>query len=229
MRETTDSDPETRRLEALWSGEFGDAYVERNRGAGLNRGRFWQSILSEFPSRRILEVGCNLGCNLRWIAEMVPPTDVFGIDVNEKALKELHTTLPSINVVRSLARRLPFRNCGFDLVITMGLLMHQPENTLSLVMAEIVRCSWRYVFCGEYYAEDPTEVPYRGQRNALIKRDFGRIYQELFPGLQLRKQGFLSREQGWDNVTYWVFEKYWEPESEGSLLSSSSDGTLQDP
>lgn len=207
MRKATDSDPEARRLEALWSGEFGDAYVERNRGTGENRGPFWQSILTEFPSRPILEVGCNVGWNLRWIAQMVPSTDVFGIDVNDKALKELHATLPRVKVVRSLARKLPFRDSRFDLVVTMGVLMHQPEDTLALVMAEIVRCSRRYVFCGEYYAEHPTEVPYRGQRNALIKRDFGRIYQELFPGLQLRKQGFLSREHGWDNVTYWVFEK----------------------
>jgi hypothetical protein len=30
---------------------------------------------------------------------------------------------------------------------------------------------------------------------------------ELFPELHLLQQGFLSREEGWDDVTYWLFEK----------------------
>jgi hypothetical protein len=89
----------------------------------------------------------------------------------------------------------------------MGVLIHQPESTLLLVMEEIVRCSRRYILCGEYYAEHTTEVLYRGQTGALFKRDYGRIYQELFPGLQLRKQAFLGRDEGWDDVTYWMFEK----------------------
>jgi hypothetical protein len=36
------------RLEQLWSGEFGDAYVERNRAAGNIREPFWQKVLAEY-------------------------------------------------------------------------------------------------------------------------------------------------------------------------------------
>jgi hypothetical protein len=74
-------------------------------------------------------------------------------------------------------------------------------------MAEIVRCSRRYVLCGEYFAEQTTEVPYQNQSGALFKRNYGRIYQELFPELRLIQQGFLGRDEGWDDVTYWMFEK----------------------
>lgn len=95
------------------------------------------------------------------------------------------------------------------MVFTVAVLIHQPDSTLPVVMAEIVRCTRRYVLCAEYYADEPTEVPYRGQRGALIKRDFGRLYQEIFPELRLRTQGFLSRQEGWDDHTYWVFEKPW--------------------
>lgn len=35
------------RLEALWSGEFGDSYVERNRAAGDGRGAFWRATLTD--------------------------------------------------------------------------------------------------------------------------------------------------------------------------------------
>lgn len=206
---TNDNDPkvEAIRLEQLWAQEFGNAYVERNRAAGDSRAPFWQAILAEFPVRRVLEVGCNVGGNLRWIASFMPPQQVYGVDINLKALDELHQTLAGVNAFWSPARELPFRDGWFDLVFTMGVLIHQPESTLPLVMAEIVRCSRRYVLCGEYYAEQTTEVAYRNQSGALFKRDYGRIYQELFPELQLRQKRFLSRAEGWDDITYWLFEK----------------------
>lgn len=199
--------PEVVRLEQLWSGEFGDAYVERNRAAGNCRESFWQKILVEFDAQTVLEIGCNIGVNLRWIAALRAPQQVYGVDINLKALNELRRTLPDVNAMWSPGRELPFRDRWFDLVFTMGVLIHQPEGALPLVMAEIVRCSRRYVLCGEYFAETTTEVQYRGQSGALFKRNYGRIYQELFPELRLIQQGFLGRDAGWDDVTYWVFEK----------------------
>lgn len=204
----SENQSETQRLEALWSGEFGNEYVTRNLSAARGRQPFWQMILAEFPVRNLLEVGCNIGANLCWIAERIPKRDVYGVDINEKALEELRRGLPGVNAVWSPARELPFRDKWFDLVFTTGVLIHQPPDTLPLVMAEIVRCSRRYILCGEYYAEELTEVPYRGQIGALWKRDFGSLYQQLFPELVLRKTGFLPRDEGgWDDVTYWLMEK----------------------
>ena len=197
---------EAKRLEELWQGQFGHAYTARNRAAGEARASFWQEIFAEFPAQRVLEVGCNLGANLQWVINHVSPHQVYGVDINLTALVEIHRNLPALNAVWAPARELPFRDRWFDLVFTMGVLIHQPESTLPVVMAEIVRCSRRYVLCGEYFAKQTTEVPYRGQKGALFKRNYGRLYQELFPELSLRKQGFLSREEGWDDVTYWLFE-----------------------
>lgn len=202
-----DTNSEAARLEALWSGEFGDAYVDRNRSAGEKREPFWWKILSELEVQTVLEVGCNIGANLRWIAKLLPPHQVYGVDVNLKSLYELQRTIPDVNALRGLGRELPFRDRRFDLVFTIGVLIHQPEGTLPLVMAEIIRCSRRYILCGEYFAEKTAEVQYHGQRGVLFKRDYGRIYQELFPELELIKKDFLSRDDGWDNVTYWVFER----------------------
>lgn len=198
---------EAHRLEGVWTGEFGDDYVDRNARAFEKRGPFWRDLLAEFPAHRVLEVGCNLGANLHWISQTVPPKDVFGIDVNSKALEELRTNAPGVNGIWSVARELPFRDRWFDLVFTTGVLIHQPEITLPLVMSEIVRCSSRYVLCGEYYSDEVTEVPYRGQKGALYKRDYGRLYSELFPELVLRKKGFLDIDEGFDRVTYWLFER----------------------
>ncbi|MFO0852001.1 MAG: methyltransferase domain-containing protein [Gemmataceae bacterium] len=198
---------EAERLEALWAGDFGDAYVERNKAAGDVREPFWRGLLAEFPAASALEVGCNLGGNLKWVAAVLPPHQVFGVDVNLSALRALRAAVPDVNAVHTRGRDLPFRDRWFDLVFTMGVLIHQPESTLPLVMSEIVRCSRKYVVCGEYYSQQTVEVPYRGHSGALFKRDYGGLYQALFPELVLRKKGFMGKDQGWDDVTYWVFEK----------------------
>jgi pseudaminic acid biosynthesis-associated methylase len=202
-----DSSSEATRLERLWRTEFGDEYVERNRRAGEKRRSFWQKLLSELDAQTVLEVGCNIGVNLDWIVRLRQPRLVCGVDVNLKALNELRRAVPDASVIWSLGRQLPFRDGCFDLVFTTGVLIHQPEDSLSLVMAEIVRCSRRYILCGEYFASETIEVEYRGQTGALFKRDYGRMYKERFPQLHLCTQGVLSREQGWDDIRYWVFEK----------------------
>ncbi len=196
---------EAERLERLWGGEFGDAYVDRNAGPDT-RAPFWRRLLERYPVERVLEVGCNIGRNLQWIVEKVPPRQVYGIDVNEKALAMVRNRL-QVNATWSVARELPFRDRWFDLAFTAGVLIHQPEDALLEVMYEVVRCSRRYVLCLEYFAEQTVEVPYRGQTGALFKRDYGRLYAESFPALRQLETGFLGKDQGWDDVTWWLFEK----------------------
>ncbi len=198
---------EARRLEQLWSGDFGNAYLDRNRTAGENRGPFWQKVMSHYQPLRVLEVGCNVGANLRWITSLVSAQHVYGVDINLSSLEELQGRLPGVNTVWSPARNLPFRDRCFDLVFTVGVLIHQPAEMLPLVMGEIVRCSRRFVLCAEYFSAEPMEVSYRGQSGALFKRDFGGLYQQLFPDLTLCEQGFLARAEGWDDVTYWMFAR----------------------
>jgi pseudaminic acid biosynthesis-associated methylase len=199
------ADPQ--RLEELWAGDFGRAYVARNANAGASRGPFWADLLDRHPAQRIVEVGCNTGANLEWIARMVDPRGVFGIDVSQDAVVALRDRIPTINAVCGLARDLPFRDAFFDLSFTTGVLIHQPDESLIDVMAEIVRVSRRYILAGEYFAEAQVELPYRGESGALFKRDYGRIYADTFPALRLVDNGFLGRDKGWDDVTWWLFEK----------------------
>ncbi len=199
--------PEAERLEHLWADEFGDAYVERNSDAGAGRDAFWGALLERRPVQSALEIGCNVGANLRWIDGLLPSRTVWGIDINESALRNIRRRLPGINAVWSPARELPVRDRSFDLVFTAGVLIHQPDSTLPLVMSEAVRASRRYVLALEYFAEQSTEVPYRGHEGALFKRDYGRLYREFFPELELLESGRLDRDEGWDDVTWWLFAK----------------------
>lgn len=202
---SNDRTTEAVRLEALWAGEFGDQYVERNADAGAVRGPFWAEILRLTSPLSALEVGCNVGANLRWLAD--GKRRVVGVDVNRGAIAVLERHVSGVTGVEAPARSLPFGDREFDLTFTMGVLIHQPEESLGAVMDEMVRCSRRFVLVGEYHGSETEEVPYRGVSGALFRRDYGAMFLERFPTLRLVDSGFLGRENGWDDVTWWLFER----------------------
>ena len=198
-------DTEARRLEELWAGSFGDAYLARNLAAGAGRGEFWDSLLQAFPVRSVLEVGCSGGANLQWIAAKCEVA--HGVDVSRRALEVLSRAVPAAKGFLAEAQSLPFPGAAYDLVFTAGVLIHQPESSLVRVMSELVRVSCRYVLSLEYAAAETEPVPYRGQDDALFRRNYETLYREWFPQLRLVKRGFLPASSGWDDVTWWLFEK----------------------
>lgn len=196
-------------LEELWAGEFGDAYVERNRGAEYGREAFWRERIAQTEPDSVLEVGCNVGGNLRPLADLLGPEALAGIDVNENAVQAAAMLLPGADLRSGSAYEIPFGDASFDLVFTTGVLIHLPADGVAKAIDEIVRCSRRWVLCGEYFAEREEEVPYRGQKEALFRRDYGGIYQRRHPELKLVERGFLgaSEDSSWDDVTWWLFER----------------------
>lgn len=207
MTAASDPTPEAVRLESLWAGSFGDDYIERNAGAYEARGAFWNPLCDRLELGSALEVGCNIGGNLQWLAPRLPVGRTIGVDISPKAIEVLHQRVPGAGGLWSPGRELPFRDRHFELVFTMGVLIHQPESTLPLVMAEMARCSSRYVLMGEYYAAQTEEVSYRGNEGALFRRDYGGIFHELFPEHRLAEQGHLDVDEGFDDVTWWLFER----------------------
>jgi pseudaminic acid biosynthesis-associated methylase len=205
---TQETDPaEATRLEQLWAGDFGNAYVTRNEVLDERRADFWRTLLASVQIRTTLEVGCGQGGNLRPISAILDPDDVYGIDINAEAIERAKRNAPGTHVAHSVARDLPFEDGRFDLVYTVGVLIHQPDETLSQVMAEIVRCSGRFVLWVEYHAPETVEVPYHGVEGSLFKRDYGRLYHEQFPELTVHSEGFLAPEAGFDRGTWQLLEK----------------------
>ena len=76
-------------------------------------------------------------------------------------------------------------------------------------MDEIVRCSRRYVLCGEYHADDLEEVAYRGEEGALFRQRLRAALPGAHPELRARRRAASSRaaEGVWDDITWWLFEK----------------------
>ena len=198
---------EAARLEGLWAGEFGDAYIARNIEAGAGRDRFWAALFERYPVSSVLEVGCNVGANLQWLVPLLGSSRVHGVDVNEQALTILRRRFPGVRAIISPARSLPFEDGSMDLVFTSGVLIHQPDSALRDVMGELVRVAQAFVLAIEYHADEDVEVPYRGQRGALFKRNYAGLYQSYFPELELLEGGFLGRDDGWDDATWCIFRK----------------------
>ncbi len=204
----SERDPdEAARLEDLWSGDFGKAYIDRNRVLDERRSAFWTRLIEDHAIESVLEVGCGQGGNLRPIARLIEPDHVWGVDVNESALAVARRNAPGINGVNALARSLPFPDGFVDLAFTAGVLIHQPDLSLPDVIGEIVRCSRSLILWAEYHAPATEEVPYHGVAGSLFRRDYGAIYHELFPELVVRDEGFLAPDDGFDRLTWQLLEK----------------------
>jgi pseudaminic acid biosynthesis-associated methylase len=201
--------------EKLWRGEFGDQYVGRN---GLSDEKLalltahWAKVLGCLdgePPKSILEVGANIGLNLRAMRRLTT-ADFYAVEPNATARGILTQdgVVPAERVLDSVASDIALPDASVDLAFTCTVLIHVHPDDLLAACREIHRVSRRYVVCVEYFADSVQEVPYRGNRDALFKRDFGSFYLDNFPDLKLVDYGFAwKRLTSVDNCTWWVFEK----------------------
>lgn len=188
----------------IWAGEFGNAYTARNRVDWQKRIPFWAGIKKVVRRRSFTELGCNAGWNLRALRANVPhylKYQISGVDLNESAIAEAMEE--GLRVYRGGAGGLKHFKAGC--VFTCGCLIHVPPCEIEPTMRAIVDASTRYVLAIEYAADEETEVPYRGQRDALWRRPYGKLYEAM--GLKLVDCGFLRRDQGFDDCAWWLLEK----------------------
>ena len=203
------------RQSALWRGGFGDAYIERNSDdpaymAALTAG--WARILRclmDRPPASILEGGANIGLNLRALSRLTT-AELYAVEPNGKARQRLlqDGVLPPERLMDGLLTRIDLPDGAVDLSFTRGVLIHVPPADLLQSCRELVRVSRRYVIANEYFSPREETVPYRGETEALFKRDFGAFYLDNFPELRVVDYGFdWKRVTGMDDLTWWVFEK----------------------
>jgi pseudaminic acid biosynthesis-associated methylase len=201
--------------EALWRGDFGNVYIDRNvvtddRLAALTK--HWARILRAMdgtPPTSILEAGANIGLNLRAIRRLTEAR-FFALEPNAKARARLveDKIVPAENVLDGLCQSIPLRDGTADMAFTSGVLIHIHPDNLLAACRELHRVARRFVVCIEYFADKPEEILYRGQSEALFKRDFGAFYMENFSDLRVVDYGFTWKAMtGLDNLTWWVLEK----------------------
>lgn len=155
----------------LWRGDFGDSYHERNRFQPEHVKPLYDRILKDISLDSVLEVGCGLGHNLQAIDARVR----VGVEPNKAARVEARDTYLHTRLVNATADKLPFTDGRFDLVLTCGLLIHIPKNDIRKVIEEICRVSRRYVLSIEYAFPVEEVREYRGQKEALWVRPYGKL------------------------------------------------------
>ena len=134
------------RQTTAWSGAFGRAYTDRNARTleeedrryrqtfGFTRTELDERFLGDMNrSARILEVGCNIGNQLRWLQRM-GFARLCGVELQAYAIELARARTSGIQLVAGSARDLPFGDGRFDLVFTSGVLIHIQPSGLADVM-----------------------------------------------------------------------------------------------
>ncbi len=191
---------------ALWRSEFGASYTVRNDLERPARVESLRMILAGLPVTHALEVGCNVGWNLRYLRTLGVPR-VWGIEPQRFAVARARARDPELDVFEGTAFDLPFKDRQFDLVFTSGVLIHIGPTQLATALGEMARCSRRYVMTIEYDDAREIEIDYRGHAGALWKRDHAAAIAAHCPGFVRIRTGFLRPADGYDDCTYHVFER----------------------
>lgn len=210
-RDRTAATPQLR----AWTGGFGDAYVDRHPFTQRHLGpgtEAFRRMVGELRLESALEVGSNVGRNLRFIQTLFGSrVKLYAVEPNLKAFEALASETPVQleGAWNCDVFRLPLGDATIDVVFTAGVLIHIAPRDLGRATDEIVRVARKYVLCIEYFSHTPEEVPYRGHRGLLFKRDFGAFYADRFPNLRCVDYGFLWKRELriFDDLTWWLFEK----------------------
>ena len=177
--------------ENFWAGDFGDNYIGRNQGKELLAAKigFWSRIIHRGGTiNSCLELGSNIGLNLKALGVLLPHLQMTGVEINAKAAEEC-ADLERVTVVNESILEYQ-SNEIFDLTFTCGVLIHINPDMLPKVYDVLYRHSKRYILISEYYNLTPMEINYRGNKGKLFKRDFAGEIMKCYPSLHLIDYGF---------------------------------------
>jgi ubiquinone/menaquinone biosynthesis C-methylase UbiE len=114
--------------------------------------RFWQPVVPTLqrhfglgPGRSLLDVGCAKGFMLHDLALMIPGLVVEGVDVSAYAIEHaIDDMRPRVRVAD--ARRLPFADKSFDVVISINTIHNLEPADCAAALREIERVQRRGAF-----------------------------------------------------------------------------------
>lgn len=135
---------------------FGKEFFDgtRNQGyGGYNyHPRFWQPVVRRMqkyyhltPKSRILDVGCGKGFMLHDFRELIPGITVAGIEISEYGVQNTIEDIKPFVQVGS-AKKLPFADKTFDLVISINTIHNLPLDECFTALQEIERVSRKHKF-----------------------------------------------------------------------------------
>ena len=199
--------------ETFWAGQFGNDYVDRNRDnkvIAFRTALFAKILAGTTGVTSALELGANVGLNLRAIRNLLPACSFTAVEINEKA-SELLSEIPLTKVKKgSIFEFTPSQLGRHDLTFASGVLIHIEPGHLPEVYARLYECSGSYILINEYYNPTPIQVAYRGQNERLFKRDFAGELLDTYSDLELVNYGFQYRRDcnfPADDMTWFLLRK----------------------
>ena len=131
--------------------KFGKEFFDGDRRYGYGGfnyfPRFWQPVIPILQQHfnlsgdsEVLDVGCAKGFMLHDLAELIPGITVKGIDVSEYAIENAIEDMRS-NVQVGDARKLPFPDDSFDVVISINTIHNLDREDCGQALREIERVS----------------------------------------------------------------------------------------
>jgi len=90
--------------------------------------KYVRDLANSLPGvQSVLEIGCGTGIDLRLFSDSF---QLFGIDLNEHALKIAKEKLSSVNFQKGDITKLPFEDSTMDFVFTHGLMNYLEDDIL---------------------------------------------------------------------------------------------------
>jgi len=197
--------------EEFWKNEFGNDYIDRNRGDILlaSNTSFFSTIVERTGLlSSVLELGCNVGMNLKALRRLLPDCNLTGVEINDTAAEQLGDWGEAEVILDSILE-VDIQKT-FSFTFTKGVLIHINPDYLSEVYRRLYDYSERYILVAEYYNPVPVSINYRGHTDCLFKRDFAGEMMDIYPDLMLVDYGFLYHKDPafpQDDITWFLMEK----------------------
>lgn len=133
--------------------------------------------VKEIKPKTILEVGCGFGRNIKFLIENgIDASKITGCDISPKMIKKAKDYVSNNKVILivSDAKRLPFDNKLFDLVIIHGLFMHIKPEDVRKAISEALRVTKIALISAEqnYLPLD------EGSRRYTFVHNYRKLYEE---------------------------------------------------
>lgn len=198
--------------ELFWSEQYAKDYIDKNSEFDLGKGvQAWNHMLAKTHEvSSILECGCNIGRNIEFLNYAFPNLKKSIIEVSSPAYSTVTNKYNLDQSFNGTIMESNFREKTFDLVFSMGVLIHIQPGMLLQNIEKMFLYTKKYILIGEYFSREPVMLQYQGEDNKLFKRDFGKLLMDNFP-LNIVDYGFLWGYEydnaGFDDITWWLFEK----------------------
>lgn len=136
---------EDRRVGRRFDKDYFDGDRRHGYGGFSYQARFWQPVVPAFQKKygltkesSLLDVGCGKGFMMHDFAELIPGITVKGIDISQYGIDNTIEDMKG-HVQVANARKLPFEDNSFDLVISINTVHNLAIDECKQALREIMR------------------------------------------------------------------------------------------